>query len=429
MANAMSKKINVLIFPAGEVNSVELHAALSSCVNIEVFGAASVDRHGPFIFRNYIGGLPFATHPAFYDELNKVIERYRIDVVFPTHDSVADLFSSNRNRIRAKVVVADPRTAEICRDKAKTYRIFSACDFTPTIYPEFREFPAFIKPIDGQGGQGARLVRSPEDVPHDIDLSRYVIQEYLPGEEYTVDCLTDYLGELRVISPRSRDRVMAGISVASKSRSVTVEVRHIAEAINAALTFRGLWFFQIKRDREGKWKLLEISTRCAGSMCLTRAMGWNLPLLSVYTALGYPVEILDSAYSVSMDRTLISRYKIDYDYSAVYFDFDDTLIINGKVHLPAIWFLYQCRNESKKVILVTRHEKDLDATLAEYCIPRALFSEIIHIRNEDSKACFVTESDAIFIDNSFKERMAVHRACRIPVFDVDALEVLMNWTT
>ena len=52
------KKTNVLVFPAGEINSVELHDALSHNVNIEVFGCSSFDRHGSYIFKNYKSGLP-----------------------------------------------------------------------------------------------------------------------------------------------------------------------------------------------------------------------------------------------------------------------------------------------------------------------------------------------------------------------------------
>lgn len=51
-------KVNVLIFPAGEINSVELHDALSHNVNINVFGCSSVDRHGEYVFKNYRSGLP-----------------------------------------------------------------------------------------------------------------------------------------------------------------------------------------------------------------------------------------------------------------------------------------------------------------------------------------------------------------------------------
>ena len=46
-------KTNVLIFPAGEINSVELYEALSYNVNINIYGCSSVDRHGEYIFKNY----------------------------------------------------------------------------------------------------------------------------------------------------------------------------------------------------------------------------------------------------------------------------------------------------------------------------------------------------------------------------------------
>ncbi len=51
-------KTKVLIFPAGEINSIEIHDSLSTCVNIELYGASSVDRHGGYVFRNYISGVP-----------------------------------------------------------------------------------------------------------------------------------------------------------------------------------------------------------------------------------------------------------------------------------------------------------------------------------------------------------------------------------
>ncbi len=52
--NLPVEKINVLIFPAGEINSVELHDALSTCVNIKLYGASSVERHGKYIFENSV---------------------------------------------------------------------------------------------------------------------------------------------------------------------------------------------------------------------------------------------------------------------------------------------------------------------------------------------------------------------------------------
>jgi hypothetical protein len=421
------KKINVLIFPAGEINSIELHDALSTCVNINVFGASSIDRHGGYVFKNYISNLPFISSSNFIETFNRLIEEYKIDIIFPTHDDVATFFANHRDLINALVLVADKRTASICRNKEKTYQIFNDVEFIPRIYSKISEFPVFIKPKIGQGAVGTKLIQMANDIPLDINLNDFVITEYLSGQEFTVDCLTDKQGKLRYVSPRSRERIFAGVSVAGKTENITDEIYHIAEIINRRLSFLGLWYFQLKKDNSGKFKLLEISTRCAGSMCLTRVHGVNLPLLSVYAALGYNIDIIENPYQVTMDRTLISRYKINYEYDIVYFDFDDTLIIRNNVNINAIRFLYQCKNARKEVILLTKHSNEIDISMEKYSISKTLFTSIVHLSEMDKKIDYVNPDRAIFIDNSFFERFEINKKYNIPVFDVDALEVLLDW--
>lgn len=419
-------KVNVLIFPAGDVNSVELHNALSTCVNIEVFGATSIDRHGEYIYKNYISGLPLITEENFIEEFNRVLVDNQIDFIFPVHDTVVTFLADNRDKIKAKIMCADTKTSQICRDKKLIYELFSDCSFNPIVYKDFSELPVFAKPRKGQGGVGAFCVQNETDIPN-IDISDYVICEYLPGIEYSVDCITDNDGVLRFISPRSRKRTMAGISVAGQNEKLTQEIEHIAKTINERLKFNGLWFFQIKQDKNKKWKLLEIATRHATSMSFTRAIGVNLPLLSIYLAMGKPININPNKYNVKMDSTLIRRYKIDYDYETVYFDFDDTLIIKEQVYLPAISFLFQCKNKGIKVILLTKHEKEIYQTMKKYHIDSNIFDEIIHISMSDKKSKYINPNKAIFIDNAFQERQDVSINCNIPVFDVDGIDVLIDW--
>lgn len=420
-------KINVLIFPAGEINSIELHDALSTCVNIELWGASSIERHGSYVFKNYISNVPLINEPDFMEKFNQILSDKKIDVIFPTHDTIAEFFAQDSDKINAKVICADKLTSEICRDKAKTFDLFKDCDFCPEIYEDFNSLPVFIKPRKGQGAVGAKVVKSKSDIPADINLKDYVICEYLPNEEYTVDCLTDKNGDLKAVLPRSRKRLMAGVCVAGQNEELTDEVKEIAQIINERLNFKGLWYFQIKKDVNNKFKLLEISTRCAGTMCLSRAQGINLPLLSVYTAMDYDISVSKNPYNIVMDRTLISRYKMDYEYETVYFDFDDTLIIDNKVHLPAIRFLYQCKNQNKKVVLITKHEKDLNQTLEKYAISKNLFDEILHLKTDDKKIDFIKPQKAIFVDNAFQERNAIKDRFNIPVFDVEGIEVLLDW--
>jgi hypothetical protein len=422
-------KTNVLIFPAGEVLSVELHDALATSVNINLFGASSINRHGPYIFKNYTSGLPLITDDNFLDKFNSLLLEKSIDLIFPSHDDVVTFFANNADKIHAKVMAPDKETARICRDKALIYETFEGSDFLPQIYSTITEYPVFIKPRASQGGVGTMLIKKEADIPADIDLNDYVLCEYLPGEEYSVDCLTDKNGRLIFVSPRSRNRIMAGITVSGETETLTKEIQHIADELNSRLSFLGLWFFQIKKDNNEKWKLLEVAARCASTMGLTRARGVNLPLLSVYIAMGLDVSVIPNAYNVKMDRTLISRYKIDYEFNNVYFDFDDTLIINGQVHPYSIMFIYQCQNAGKKVFLITKHAKEIYETLDKYHIDNNLFAEIIHLEVDDHKVSKINPDRAIFIDNAFSERKFVHDEYKIPVFDVDGIEVLLDWRT
>ena len=425
------KKTNVLIFPAGEVNSVELHDALSHNVNIEVFGCSSEDRHGGFVFKNYMSGLPNIAEEAFIEKFNFLLNKWQIDFIFPTHDTVALFLVENQNKISAKVISADLRTAEICRDKKKTYAVFTDCGFCPVLYDGFTTFPVFIKPRNGQGGKGAKLIRDTDDIPADFSKHNYLICEYLPGEEFTVDCLTDSSGKLAACLPRLRKRMLAGICVNGEPAELTDEIREMAEGINSRLGLLGSWSLQIKGDKNGKLKLLEISARCAGSMCLTRARGVNLPLLSVYVAQGKQVSVFENRFKLKMDRTLISRYQLDCEIRRVYMDYDDTLVEGEYVCVPAIKFVYQCRNRGIKIILLTRHETDHDDTVEEnmlsHSITPKLFHQIIKLEGFQKKKDYIRPDGSIFIDNSYQERKEVHDAFEIPVFDVEGIEVLDDW--
>lgn len=428
-----SNKIGVLVFPAGEVNSIELHCALSTCVNIRLYGASSVDRHGEYVFKDYTSNLPLITDVEFIDALNQLIEEKQIDVIFPTHDTVAEYMAEHQGEIHAKVISADAETSEVCRDKKKTFDLFSDCSFCPAIYTAPECFPIFAKPRRGQGAIGAYKMSTPSEVPSDVNWDDMVLCEYLPGDEYTVDCITDQHGTLCGVFPRSRKRVLAGITVGGATEPLSKEINYIAETINSRLKFLGLWYFQIKKDCNGQFKLMEISTRCAGTMCLSRARGVNPALLSVYIAMGKEVSVFSNQYNVTVDRTFISRYKIDYNYDHVYLDLDDTLLMNGKVCLETVRFLYQCFNKSIPVTLLTRHDYDHDDTTEEYlkkcCISKNLFDTIVVIKNNEKKVDYIKSKYPIFIDNAFSERKLVHDILNIPVFDVEGIEVLLDWRT
>lgn len=426
----MAQPVNIAVFPSEGENAFELYRSLRYAPRFRVFGASSRPGHARFLFEDNQDDLPSLENAAFLPAFNRYLEQKHIDLVFPTHDSVAVYLAEHQAELEAALVGSNAETARLCRKKKLFYEAIGNTDFCPEIYPDastIRAFPVFLKPDQGQGAQGCQLARTPDDIARAFARRKdLIISEYLPGEECTVDCFSDRHGELRFAGPRRRDVVKMGISFQSSSMAPDPEINRIAAWLNQRFHPRGLWFFQIKKAGSGRWKVLEISVRAAGSMGLYRQTGVNFAQLAAYDALGLDVEILHNDVSVRLSRCLQSRYALSLEYSHVYMDLDDTLLVRGRVNLTAMAFLYQCLNTGKTVTLLSRHEGDIVLYLREHCIDPGLFCHIIGLSAEESKSQYITRDHAIFIDNLFGERREVKEKKGIAVFDVDALESLVR---
>ena len=424
--------INILVFPCGSEIGIELFRSLKDIRFVTLFGASSVDDHGKFIYEKYTGNIPYVNDKGFIEAINRVIDENNIDFVFPAMDSVILEMSIHRNELHAGLLTSPDEAVDICRSKAKTYKKLEGCYFLPGTYnsaDEVKDFPVLVKPAVSQGAQGVEIVKTPEKL-HALLSERkeeQVICEYLPGEEYTVDCFTDRKGVLRFASPRVRGRIRNGISVNSYTVPHNEEILRIAEEINKRIIFRGVWFFQVKRSSGGDLRLLECATRIAGTMCVERARGINLALLTVMDAMDMDVEIIPQVESVTVDRALYNTFKVDVDYDHVYIDFDDTVTVHGKINTTAISFIYQCLAKEIPVTLVTRHDGDIHADLKGFHVDETVFDKIIEVEPGKKKSLYIPKVDkAIYIDDSFAERVDVFKTLGIPSFGTESIEALLD---
>ncbi len=423
----------MLVFPCGSVIGTEINFALRNSLTVEVFGASSVEEHGKYVYKNYIGQVPNIAEENFICEFNKIIKTYNIDFIIPTHDTVALYFVENKDKILAKVICSNLETTKICRYKNLTYDKFKKYDFVPQIYKtinDINSFPVFLKPQDGQGGKETHLVNNKKDLQYYISKDpNLIISEYLPGEEISIDCFTDRKSNLRFLCPRTRERTLAGMSINSRKIKANKDIYEIASILNKELEFRGYWFFQLKKDKNDKYKLLEISTRMASTFCVSRNLDVNFPLLSILDFSDKDIDILPNDYDIEVGRTLINRYELDIQYERVYIDFDDTLVFDKKYYNQYMFlFLYQCLNNNKEIILITKHENNIKETLRNLKISENLFDEIIELDGKDFKYKHMNNNKkSIFIDNSFVERKSIREKLNIPSFDVSNIECLIDW--
>ncbi len=416
--------MKVLVFPCGSEIGLEVARASIGVKDIKLVGVSSIDDHGRYAFRDYRRISSSIDHSACIHEINAIVESEAIDLIYPAHDSVIFELTRRQREFRASLVASSWQAVYTTRSKLRTYQRFSGIIPTPEVYGVNPPgYPVFVKPEEGQGSKGAMKVNSSVELMGLMaqDPSRIVL-EYLPGEEYTVDCFTDRHRKLRFVGVRKRRRVLNGISV-STERAIVPELEEMAGQIHRELTFRGAWFFQVKRSDQGEFKLLEVAPRIAGSSALHRILGVNLPVLTIYDQMGFDVQIACHSWNAELDRAWSNRYRVELQYDHVYLDFDDCLVIDGRLNELVMRFVVQARNEGKQLHILSRHQAGpLTEKLRDLRV-LDVFDEVLQIDATTCKSKFI-RPNSIFIDDSFAERTAV-AACNIPVFSVDAVECLL----
>lgn len=420
-------KKNILVFPCGSEVALEIYRSLKNDIHFHHIGASSVEDHGKFVYEDYIGDLPYVTDTHFLSVLKEIVATRKIDAIYPAMDMVLSVIKNAEDYLQCRVISSPKESVDICLSKSKTYDVLQNVVKVPILYSNINDdtiYPVFCKFDVGYGSRGAQKIA---DYSSLLDYKKshkdILVCEYLPGEEYTVDCFTDKEGELLFIGARIRGRVSNGISV-NTIPCDNSEFIPIVEAIHKKIKFRGAWFAQFKRDKNGVLTLLEVAARLGGSSSLFRAQGVNFASLSIYDAFDVPVSIVKNEYTIEMDRALDNVYKIDIEYNEVYCDYDDCCVLEGeKVNTDMVAFLYKCINEGRKITLLTRHHQNIENDIKQMRL-EGVFDSIIHIKDNTPKSKYIKNVKSIFIDDSFSERKDVHDTIGIPVFGVDMINYL-----
>jgi carbamoyl-phosphate synthase large subunit len=244
------------------------------------------------------GLVPRGADPAFGDALLDRCRRDRIDVVVPTVDTEMMPVSSRRaDFAEVGTLVLGPTVATLnhCLDKWDVMRTCASVGVVPrtglldyTFDPGAWDWPAIAKPRRGSGGRGVTLVAGPEELAHVPHDGSFIVQELLPGAEYSIDVLAYVDGRIAAVVPRTRLKVDSGIAVAGctvHDQDLERIGRRVAEAIELTTVAN----VQVKTGADGVPRLLEVNPRFPGTMPLTVASGVDMPALALDDVLGRPV--------------------------------------------------------------------------------------------------------------------------------------------
>lgn len=419
-------KKRVLVLNCGTLASTDINMALRYNDEFEIWGASTNKNHGIYVYKNYIDDIPNISNPDFIKILNKKIEEYNFKFILAPHEDLALFLQENKEKINACIVCSNYETSLICRYKSKTYEKMKNYDFIPKVYKkeEVKTYPVFCKKDTDQGARHAYKIENKNELEM-YTKDDMIICEYLPGEEVTIDCFTDKNRKLLFCNPRAADRILAGIDVHARRIPLTDEIKYIAESLNKEIEFRGYWFFQIKKAVDGKYKLLEISTRLPGSFSLSRCLDVNLPLMALKDFDGQDVELTFNNIEIEADKQFFGKYKLGIEYNSVFIDFETCFEIMDNIDAFFMMYLYQCLNKNIEIDLITQNKEKMEKYLIKNKIDRNIFKNIFEISREKIKDVLTEKS--IFLSNDDNLKNILRKEIKEYCFSNNIIEALIDW--
>ena len=415
-----------MVLNCGTLASTDINMALRYNDEFEIWGASTNKNHGIYVYKNYIDDIPNISNPDFIKILNKKIEEYNFKFILAPHEDLALFLQENKEKINACIVCSNYETSLICRYKSKTYEKMKNYDFIPKVYKkeEVKTYPVFCKKDTDQGARHAYKIENKNELEM-YTKDDMIICEYLPGEEVTIDCFTDKNRKLLFCNPRAADRILAGIDVHARRIALTDEIKYIAESLNKEIEFRGYWFFQIKKAVDGKYKLLEISTRLPGSFSLSRCLDVNLPLMALKDFDGQDVELTFNNIEIEADKQFFGKYKLGIEYNSVFIDFETCFEIMDNIDAFFMMYLYQCLNKNIEIDLITQNKEKMEKYLIKNKIDRNIFKNIFEISREKIKDVLTEKS--IFLSNDDNLKNILRKEIKEYCFSNNIIEALIDW--
>jgi carbamoyl-phosphate synthase large subunit len=272
--------------------------------------------------------IPPANDPGFVEALFNLCKKKNIHIILPLVTKELIPLSQHIKKfeeIGTKVLVSPAASLEIANNKSRLYEFLQ---WRGIKIPEFRiietveqfknaveelgypQKAVCFKPSVSNGSRGFRII---SEQMNELDLlfnhkptSTYLsindavrilssgkfpellISEYLPGEEYSIDCLANH-GESVLIVPRLRKRMINGISVEGefiKDESIIDYCRQIIKE----LQLHGNIGIQVKKSSSDQFLILEINPRVQGTISAALGAGVNLPALAIKQELALPIS-------------------------------------------------------------------------------------------------------------------------------------------
>lgn len=273
-----TKEINILILSAGR--RVELTNCFKAARDrLGITGkviAADCSDLAPALYFADVQKIvpPIRQNEEYIASIIDICKKENVSLVVPTIDTELMLLAENKARIeyegKCNVLISDKKVIGICRNKIHTQLFFEENGFcVPHLYIDKElkekdyEFPLFIKPLDGSSSIDAYKVENEDELRAYMEIiDKPMVQAFMDGEEFTIDCFCDFKGNILHIVPRIRIATRSG--EIAKGRIVRdIEIIDDVRRLLSVLGGIGHITVQCRKTKRGV-EYIEINPRFGG---------------------------------------------------------------------------------------------------------------------------------------------------------------------
>ncbi len=256
-------------------------------------------------------------HCDYIKQLLRIVSANHVDLLVPTVDLDLKVLAQSKQKFANRgcyVLVSGTHVVEICQDKRKTFRFLRKNGFETPLTMSVRtamaakklKFPCFLKPWDGYASRGNAVVKNRRELEfYSKKVPNCIVQEFIPGTEYTCDVFVDFDMKARCIVPRKRIEVRGGeVSKGQvvKNPRIMAQATRLVELIGAG---PGVVTIQLFLDRQRKIKFIEMNPRFGGGAPLSIKAGANFPKWILQHLLGRKTNIKFDGFT---DGLIMLRY-------------------------------------------------------------------------------------------------------------------------
>jgi carbamoyl-phosphate synthase large subunit len=238
--------------------------------------------------RSYI--IPYSNHPEFIEKALEICEKEQCKLFFPGLDAELPVLAENIDRFAAigtTVIVSSRDVIEISDNKMVTFTKLSEHNISVPLTINMADhsikdidlgYPFVLKEREGGArSQNLYIVKSQAEldsiIDKGVDLTNYVAQEYIDGDEYT--CGTVNLdNECRGVIVMRRILRDGDTYKCFTVKNEMIEDA-VREIVNVIKPF-GACNIQL-RVRDGEVYVFEINARCSGTTAARTLSGFNEP--------------------------------------------------------------------------------------------------------------------------------------------------------